>query len=84
MLKKIIKSYLMFYYKYKGLQIGKNSVIIGKPVLGSEPYLISIGDNVTVSANVSFITHDGGTRVFRKNKKYGNVIKYGRITINDN
>ncbi|MER2041340.1 acyltransferase [Desemzia incerta] len=84
MIKKLLKSYLMFYYKNKGLQIGENSAIIGKPNLGSEPYLVSIGKNVTISANVSFITHDGGTRVFRKEEKFKKVIKYGRIIIKDN
>lgn len=85
MIKKFLKSYIMaYYYKNKGLEIGEKSVIIGKPLLGSEPYLITIGNNVTVSANVSFITHDGATRVFRDKEKYKSVIKYGRITIKDN
>jgi len=54
------------------------------PNFGSEPYLVSIGKHVTISAGVVFVTHDGGTWVFRENEKYRDVIKYGRITIHDN
>lgn len=32
---------------------------------GSEPYLISIGNHVTITNGVSFITHDGGVWVLR-------------------
>ena len=33
---------------------------------GSEPYLITIGDRVTITSGVQFYTHDGGVWVFRK------------------
>lgn len=32
---------------------------------GSEPHLITISEEVTISFGVSFITHDGATWVFR-------------------
>lgn len=54
------------------------------PNFGSEPYLISIGTHVTISTGVTFITHDGGTWVFRHRPEFRNVIKYGRIVIHDN
>ena len=57
---------------------------MGFPTFGSEPYLVSIGKHVTISTNVSFITHDGGTWVFRDQPRYQRVIKYGRIVIHDN
>lgn len=57
---------------------------MGETNFGSEPYLISIGKHVTVASQVSFITHDGGTWVFRHEPKYVDVIKYGRIVIHDN
>lgn len=45
---------------------------------GSEPYLIHINDEVTISFGVSFVTHDGGTWVFRDLdrlvKKFGNIL----------
>jgi acetyltransferase-like isoleucine patch superfamily enzyme len=33
--------------------------------LGTEPYLVTLEDDVTVSHDVTFITHDGGLRVIR-------------------
>ena len=32
---------------------------------GSELYLITLGDNITISFDVHFATHDGGTWAFR-------------------
>lgn len=51
---------------------------------GSEPWLIKIGSHVRITADVQFITHDGGTWVFRDQEKYKDVIKYGAIVIKDN
>jgi acetyltransferase-like isoleucine patch superfamily enzyme len=68
----------------KGLQISRDCRLIGLPNFGSEPYLVSIGKHVTISSLVSFVTHDGGTWVFREQPQYANVIKYGRIVICDN
>ena len=67
-----------------GLQISDDCRIMGFPDFGSEPWLISIGRHVTITSDVTFITHDGGTWVFREQPKYKDVIKYGRITIHDN
>ena len=54
---------------------------------GSEPYLIKIGSDVTITHGVVLLTHDASTRLFRKqipgmNQKYGN--KFGTIQIEDN
>jgi len=68
----------------RGLQIADDCRIMGMPDFGGEPFLISIGRHVTITSNVTFITHDGGTWVFRDQPKYKEVIKYGRITIHDN
>jgi len=35
-------------------------------IFGSEPWLISLGDNAFITAGVQFITHDGGTLILRK------------------
>ena len=48
------------YARRKGVSIGKNCKIYIKN-WGSEPFLISIGDRVTVTSGVKFITHDGST-----------------------
>jgi acetyltransferase-like isoleucine patch superfamily enzyme len=71
-------------YRRRGLQIADDCRLIEIPNFGSEPYLISIGRHVTISARVSFINHDGGTWVFRDQPRFRNVIKYGRIVVHDN
>lgn len=70
--------------KRRGLQIANDCRLIQLPDFGSEPYLISIGKHVTISARVAFINHDGGTWVFRHLPRYRQVIKFGRIVIHDN
>lgn len=50
---------------------------------GSEPFLISIGNNCEITAGVTFVTHDGATWIFRKDKKFTKT-KYGPIIIKDN
>lgn len=49
----------------EGLKLGKNVDLITAPNFGSEPYLISIGDDTTVSFDCTFVTHDASTRVIR-------------------
>jgi acetyltransferase-like isoleucine patch superfamily enzyme len=68
----------------QGLQIADDCRLVSLPNFGSEPYLVSIGRHVTITSNVSFITHDGGTWVFRDQPEFKDVIKYGRIVIHDN
>jgi acetyltransferase-like isoleucine patch superfamily enzyme len=70
--------------KRNGLQIGDDCRLSGMPDFGSEPYLISIGKHVGIASGVKFITHDGGTFVFRNLPEYKGVINYGRITVFDN
>jgi acetyltransferase-like isoleucine patch superfamily enzyme len=79
---------LASYLRAKGAQIGKNCDFLGgiSSFLSAEPYLIRIGDKVTVTQGVFFVTHDGATRVFRDlnpNWKSGTV-KMGPIEIGDN
>lgn len=68
-----------------GLRLGKNVSLISVPNFGSEPYLISIGDNTTISFDCAFITHDAATRVIR-NLPDGNpeTVIYGPIKIGNN
>lgn len=78
-------SYKMHLLKKKGIKIGKNSFILTdyKTSFGSEPYLISIGDNVLISAHCFICPHDGGTWVINNihNTSYD---KIGPITIGNN
>jgi acetyltransferase-like isoleucine patch superfamily enzyme len=40
--------------------------IFGKVEWGTEPWIITIGNNVYITSGVKFITHDGGTLLYRK------------------
>ena len=48
------------YARKKGVKVGENCRIYIKN-WGSEPFLISLGNHVTVTSGVKFITHDGST-----------------------
>ena len=56
------------YVRYLGVKVGKNVHFYSvKPgMFSTEPWLITIGDNVHITSGCQFITHDGGTLVLRK------------------
>ena len=72
-------------YNYGKPNIGKNVKIVGPVNFGSEPYLITIGDNTTISFDCAFVTHDAATRVIRnlpgQNKE---TVIYGPIKVGKN
>jgi acetyltransferase-like isoleucine patch superfamily enzyme len=68
----------------RGLKLGEDVRVIGRPDFGSEPYLIEIGDHVTVSSHVTFVTHDGATWVFRELPGNEGMQRFGRIKIGSN
>lgn len=67
-----------------GVKMGENIRIMERVFFGSEPYLVELGSNITISNDVEFITHDGGTWAFRDLPEYSDVIKYGRIKVGSN
>lgn len=69
-----------------GMEVGPGARFLGAHDFGSEPYLIKMGKNVTVSSDVTFINHDGGTAVVKRlnPEKYGHILKFGKIIIGDN
>lgn len=71
------------YFRGLGVEIGDNVELFGANVFtfGSEPYLVSIGNYVTISHGVDFITHDGGMRVVRH--EFPGAYLYGRIQVAD-
>ena len=66
-----------------GVKVGKNFSVTGRVSYSSEPYLISIGDDVRLSDNVNFVTHDGGMHVIRNYKDIP-ADSFGRITVGNN
>jgi len=55
------------YARWIGVRLGDDCRLIGLTTgtFGSEPYLIRIGDHVTLAAGVRFITHDGAVDILR-------------------
>lgn len=53
------------YARKKGVTIGENCRIYIKS-WGSEPFLIKIGNNVTITSGVRLITHDGSVGLYEK------------------
>ncbi len=64
-----------------GVKIGDNCRFVGKIGFSTEPYLIKIGNHVSIT-NSNFITHDGGVWVFRIANPKIDVIK--KIEIGNN
>ena len=55
------------YGRSIGVKIGRDCRILSSN-FGTEPFLISIGDRVTVSFDVIFLTHDGSSWLMRDDK----------------
>lgn len=53
------------YAKVLGVNFGKNLHIYGDVHWSTEPWIINIGDDVHITDGVRFLTHDGGTLLFR-------------------
>ena len=66
-----------------GGKIGENCEIFPNVEFGSEPYLITIGNNVRITNGVKFVTHDGGVWVLR-NLGLKDIDCFGEIIIGDN
>jgi len=69
------------YARLMGMKVGQRVTVMRNVYFGSEPYLITLDDEVRISFDVSFITHDGGTWVFRNKEKYSNVTSFGKIFV---
>ena len=67
------------YYRRKGYKIGQNCHIYSN-LLKCDSYLLEIGDNVTISSYVIFVTHDHSIK--KVIPEMGNL--FGKIIIKDN
>ena len=67
------------YARKKGVVVGERCRIYIRS-WGSEPFLVNIGDDVTVTSGVKFITHDGSTCLVKDEhgKRYQ---KFAPITV---
>lgn len=78
------------FAKRIGVNLGDNCHIYGKVAWGSEPWIITLGNDVHITDGVKFITHDGGTLLYRdlvpdleitKPIKLGNKVYVGNNVI---
>jgi acetyltransferase-like isoleucine patch superfamily enzyme len=65
-----------------GVKLGDKCRISGGVEWSTEPYLIEIGDHVTIAGGVIFLTHDGAIWVFRD--KEPNIDLFGKIKVGNN
>lgn len=67
-LRKKIKCYVdpLGYAKSIGVNMSGKVHLYGKVSWSTEPWIITLGDNVYITDGVKFITHDGGTLLFRE------------------
>lgn len=73
------KEPLCEYLRKQGMEVGANT-ITSSQLKTSEPYLVKIGNNVTISHDVDLVTHDNSVcKIFGKDHDL-----YGEITIGDN
>ncbi|OKL37660.1 acyltransferase [Domibacillus mangrovi] len=79
-----IKKNPIEYARKIGVDVGKDCRFLGikSGTFGSEPYLIKIGNHVTLTSGVQFITHDGGVWIFRK--EIQDIDVFGKIIVGDN
>jgi len=69
------------YARHLGVKFGENCRII-TTLWGTEPFLIKIGDNVTITDGVRFLTHDGSACLARDEK--GRRYLYAPIEVGSN
>jgi maltose O-acetyltransferase len=67
------------YLRNQGVNIGQDTIILYPSYVDARlPYLLEIGKNVVISLNSTILTHDSSTALA------GDMIKVGRVTIEDN
>lgn len=69
------------YARFKGVTIGDKCRIYTRN-FGSEPWMISIGNKVTITSGVILLTHDGSTWLMNDEK--GRRYLYRKINIGNN
>lgn len=65
----------------QGVKVGENCRFFSTN-FSTEPYLIEIGNHVTITEGVQFVTHDGGVWVFRESNP--DIELFGNIEIGNN
>ena len=71
---------LIDHLRKTGMNIGEGCCIFSDKIETTEPYLVTIGDNVMIAPNVQFTTHDASASHYIP----GSSDLFGRITVGDN
>jgi acetyltransferase-like isoleucine patch superfamily enzyme len=74
-------SFVVDAFRKEGMDIGADTHIFSN-IISSEPYLITIGKNCTISTEVCFLTHDASIGLFLDRKVKSDIC--GSISIGDN
>ena len=77
--------YTLKYAKLSGVKIADSARFTGLPDFSTEPWLVEIGPHCLITQNVRFMTHDGAVSVVRRlDDKYKDIMKFGKIIVEDN
>jgi acetyltransferase-like isoleucine patch superfamily enzyme len=78
------KLFPVSYAKKIGVKMKGDVTIYGSSykMFSTEPYLVTLGDNVFISVDTNFVCHDGSTLPFRK--LYPSLEIAGKISVGDN
>lgn len=82
-LSRIYQKIKIYSLRRQGVILGDNVRLTGKVRVGSEGYLITIEDNVTI-AGADILTHDGGVRVIRSLYNMPTLEKQDKVLIKMN
>ncbi|XAM01283.1 acyltransferase [Phycisphaeraceae bacterium D3-23] len=70
------------YARSLGVRVGKGCRFLGRVHFGTEPYLITIGDRVSISDGSVILTHDGGVWAIREESPDADI--FAPVTIGSN
>lgn len=70
------------FFRKQGVKMGENVVFYNKNpgMFSTEPWLVTLGDNVFLGINCQFLTHDMGTLAFPEK----NFVICGNISVGNN
>lgn len=74
-------AFLVDQFRKEGINIGEKTHIFSN-IITSEPYLINIGNNCTISTEVIFITHDASIGIYQDRHIFSDIC--GIISIGNN
>jgi maltose O-acetyltransferase len=75
---KLNSNFYTDYLRKLGVKVGTNSTVLYPSYVdGRWPYLLEIGNNVTISINATILTHDAATAFA------GDMVKIGKVIVHD-